>query len=88
MLKAGKNLYDLLGCIVIKLGCTLDELTGREVPAKEYQNSRQEAINRDFEILNEILEDAADASISAIAMALSGERMRAKGIRLVRSKGL
>lgn len=51
------------------LDCTLDELAGREVPAKEFPDPRQEAINRDFEVLDDAMKDAAAAALEGMAAA-------------------
>ena len=51
------------------LECTLDELAGREVPAKGFSDPRQAAINRDYEVLDERGKDLAAASLNGMAEA-------------------
>lgn len=51
------------------LDCSLDELVGRERPAKEYTDPRQAAINSDFAVLDEPSKDAAAAAVRGMAAA-------------------
>lgn len=51
------------------LDCTLDELAGRERPAKDYSDPRQVDLNRDFSVLDEPSKDAAVAAIRGMAAA-------------------
>ncbi|MEG0778930.1 MAG: helix-turn-helix transcriptional regulator [Oscillospiraceae bacterium] len=51
------------------LDCSLDELAGRERPAKDYSDDRQAGINRDFGVLDEPSKDAAAAALRGMAAA-------------------
>ena len=53
------------------LGCTLDELAGREFP-RNYDDPRQAAINADYQVLDEATKDMAAASIHGMAIATLG----------------
>lgn len=48
------------------LECTLDELAGRDFVAKDYQDSRQAALNDDYAHLSDAGKDAAAGAVRGI----------------------
>lgn len=53
------------------LECTLDELAGRDFVAKDYQDSRQAALNEDYSQLSESMKDAAASAIRGMRLSES-----------------